>query len=434
MRLPQGWTKTTLGDLAHWGSGGTPKASNHAFYGGTIPWVRSGDLPDGPITAHEVTISEEGYANSSAKWVSEGAVLIAMYGATIGKLGITTYPVTTNQAVAFIQPAEGISNRFIFQNLRSRKANFIALGQGGAQPNISQEILRAQPILLPPSAEQRRIVAKLDALTARLARARAELDRVPVLARHLRDVALTAAFDGLLIEEAGPTKSEWVSVPFRDAADIASNLVDPRTIGALPHIAPNHIASGLPHLLSHNTIAEDKVISGKHRFYPGQILYSKIRPYLRKVVLVDFEGACSADMYPINARCNSRYLMYWMLSPQFTWLAAQQQGRTILPKINQNALNAIITPLAPKHIQAAIADRLNNIFARADRLEAEAIRARALIDRLEAAILAKAFRGELVPQDPDDEPASVLLDRIRAERAAAPKVKRGRQAKATSGN
>lgn len=218
-------------------------------------------------------------------------------------------------------------------------------------------------------------------------------------------------------------------MPFEEAGEIASNLVPPTTIPDLPHIAPNHIRSGRPALLPFKTIGEDEVISGKHRFYPGQLIYSKIRPYLRKVVLVDFEGGCSADMYPINPRCDARYLMYWMLSPQFTWLATRQEGRTVLPKINQNALNAIPTPLAPPAMQKRIAVALDAIFARADRLETEAARARALLDRLESAILAKAFRGELVPQDPNDEPASVLLDRIRAQRAAAPKAKRARRSK-----
>jgi type I restriction enzyme S subunit len=224
--------------------------------------------------------------------------------------------------------------------------------------------------------------------------------------------------------------SGWQTVRFDEAAEIASNLVTPQSILDLPHIAPNHIESGRPRLLPYRTIREDAVISGKHRFYPGQLLYSKIRPYLRKVVQVDFEGGCSADMYPINPKCNARYLMYWMLSPQFTWLATRQEGRTVLPKINQAALSSIPTPLAPPEVQERIAARLDEIFARAERLEAEAARARALLDRLESAILAKAFRGELVPQNPNDEPASVLLERIRAQRIASPKPQRGRRAAA----
>src|SRR5690606_26457141 len=147
---------------------------------------------------------------------------------------------------------------------------------------------------------------------------------------------LQSAFDGTLF---GGTSDNWITVPFSEAGEIASNLVDPATIADMPHIAPNHIRSARPVLLPYTTIREDGVTSGKHRFRAGQLIYSKIRPYLRKVVLVDFDGGCSADMYPINPRCHSRYLLYWMLSPQFTWLATRHEGRTVLPKINQNALN-----------------------------------------------------------------------------------------------
>jgi type I restriction enzyme S subunit len=98
--------------------------------------------------------------------------------------------------------------------------------------------------------------------------------------------------------------------------------------------------------------------------------------------------------------------------------------------VNSQQLQALSVPLPPISVQERAVAAIHSTFARADRLEAEAARARALIDRLESAILANAFRGELVPQDPNDEPASVLLDRIRAERAAAPKAKRGRRAKA----
>src|SRR5690348_16859114 len=95
---------TTLGEVGQWGSGGTPKSTEGSYYGGDIPWIRSGDLPDGPVLEHQASITKAGLNNSSAKWVPEGALLIALYGATIGKLGITTYRVTTNQAVAHCIP------------------------------------------------------------------------------------------------------------------------------------------------------------------------------------------------------------------------------------------------------------------------------------------------------------------------------------------
>jgi len=310
------------------------------------------------------------------------------------------------------------------------------IATGTAQLTVPLTGLRTLKVPLVGLAEQRRVVAKLDVLFARLARARAELDRIGVLAVRLREKGLEQAFAGRLIDdgkvEDGSLPSNWKVVRFDEAAEIASNLVNPDTIPDLPHVAPNHIESGRPKLLPYRTIREDGVISGKHHFFPGQLLYSKIRPYLRKIVQVDFEGGCSADMYPINPRCHPRYLMYWMLSPQFTWLATRQEGRTVLPKINQAALSAILTPLAPEPLQARIAAVLDAIFARADRLEVEAARARALLDRLERAILTRAFKGELVPQDPNDEPANVLLERIKVARVEEQQSqpKRGRRAAA----
>ena len=178
--LPKGWAAMPLGNIGQWGSGGTPKSKEPSFYDGDIPWIRSGDLPDGPVEAHEITISEKGLKSSAAKWVRENAVMIAMYGATIGRLGITTYPVTTNQAVAFCIPNSKLGDsKFIFWLLRSMRETLVALGQGGAQPNISQEILKKQIALIPPLPEQHRIVAKLDSLTGRTARAREELGRIP---------------------------------------------------------------------------------------------------------------------------------------------------------------------------------------------------------------------------------------------------------------
>jgi type I restriction enzyme S subunit len=296
--------------------------------------------------------------------------------------------------------------------------------------SISQRNVSTLPVPLPPLAEQRRILAKLDKLTTHLARARAELERTMALSERLRSAGLESAFSGRLRSEARTSAKtlppDWRIVRFDEIAEIASNLVTPNSVLDLPHIAPNHIASGRPNLLAFNTIRQDGVKSAKNRFFPGQILYSKIRPYLRKVILVDFDGACSADMYPINPKCHPRYLMYWMLSPQFTWLTGRQEGRTVLPKINQSALSAIRTPLPPSVIQEQIAMRLDSIFARADRLEAEATRAQTLLDRLETSLIAKAFRGDLIPQDPNDEPASVLLERAHATRAARPDPSRGR--------
>jgi type I restriction enzyme, S subunit len=175
-------------------------------------------------------------------------------------------------------------------------------------------------------------------------------------------------------------------------------------------------------ILPYRTIKEDKVISPKHRFRPGQLIYSKIRPYLRKAMIASFEGACSADMYPLSPKehVSNRFLLYWLISEQFAGFTIDHQGRTVLPKINQEGLNRTPFPLAPLRAQEQLAQRIDRAFAWIDRVAFEAADARRLIDQLDQAILAKAFQGALVPQDPRDEPANVLLERIRAARATTP--------------
>ncbi|EXY19035.1 restriction endonuclease subunit S [Bacteroides fragilis] len=153
---------TTLGEVGTWQSGGTPSRSNKSYYGGNIPWLKTGDLNDGLITDIPESITEEAVSNSSAKLNPIGSVLIAMYGATIGKLGILTIPATTNQACCACVEYLGITQLYLFYFLLSQREAFVAKGGGGAQPNISKEIIVNTYFPLPPYAEQQRIVAEIE--------------------------------------------------------------------------------------------------------------------------------------------------------------------------------------------------------------------------------------------------------------------------------
>ena len=134
------------------------------YYGGNIPWLKTGDLNDGIITSIPEYITEEGLNNSSAKLNPKGSVLIAMYGATIGKIGILGMPATTNQACCACINYEGIIQKYLFYFLLSHKEEFIALGGGGAQPNISKDIIVKTLIPIPPIKEQERILSQIDNL------------------------------------------------------------------------------------------------------------------------------------------------------------------------------------------------------------------------------------------------------------------------------
>ena len=199
---PGGWSPMTLAELGKWASGGTPKSGRADYYGGDIPWIRSGDLRDGPVTRHAVTISDEGLANSSAKWMPAGTVLLAMYGATIGRVGLATYPVTTNQAVACLRcDSSLVSPEFAFWLLRSLKPSFVKAGQGGAQPNISQTIIKSWPVLIPPLDQQAEIIRRLEGALAEIDRLTTEAAAARRLLDRLDQAILAKAFRGELVPQ-----------------------------------------------------------------------------------------------------------------------------------------------------------------------------------------------------------------------------------------
>lgn len=164
--IPETWKWVRLRDICITiGAGMTPLKSNSDFYqDGNIPWILTGDLPDGEILEAPNKVTEYALNNTSLQLKPSGSVLIAMYGATIGKLGILTFPACMNQACCCLQLHQMILNKYVFYYLRSIRSVLKSSGEGGAQPNISKEKLQPLPIPLPPFAEQMRIVAKIEEL------------------------------------------------------------------------------------------------------------------------------------------------------------------------------------------------------------------------------------------------------------------------------
>ena len=152
---------TTLGEIGSWQSGATPSRMNKDYYGGNIPWLKTGDLNDGTITYIPEYITQRALEETSVRLNPKGSVLIAMYGATIGKIGILSFPATTNQACCACYEYS-INQMFLFYFLLANRENFIAMGGGGAQPNISKEKIISTSMPLPPLKEQERIVAEIE--------------------------------------------------------------------------------------------------------------------------------------------------------------------------------------------------------------------------------------------------------------------------------
>ncbi|MFA0448540.1 restriction endonuclease subunit S [Vibrio breoganii] len=197
--LPDGWIETTLGEAFIWGSGGTPKRSTAAYYGGSIPWLIIKDLNDGYVFDAEDTITQLGLENSSAKWVEPDSILIAMYG-SIGKLGIATRRMTTNQAIAFTHPGL-VNGKYLFYYLRSVRSQLNNQGKGIAQKNISQTVLNAFPFILAPRSAQDAIVDKIEELFSHIDAGVEGLQQAKAKLQQYRQSVLKDAVTGKLTDQ-----------------------------------------------------------------------------------------------------------------------------------------------------------------------------------------------------------------------------------------
>ena len=179
---PMGWEIKKLGEVAETTSGGTPSKSNNEYYeNGTIPWLRSGEVSQGFIYKTELFITQKGLDNSSAKMIPVDSVAIAMYGATVGEVGIIKSPMCTNQAICSILPNKYLVPIYLRYFLMAMKPKYIAVAAGGAQPNISQAIIRNTHLPLPPLSLQQSFAAKIEAIEAQKALVRQSIEEAQTL-------------------------------------------------------------------------------------------------------------------------------------------------------------------------------------------------------------------------------------------------------------
>jgi type I restriction enzyme S subunit len=468
--LPIGWADTTLEKVADWGSGGTPSRSYADYYGGSIPWIKTGELGQGLIVDTEEKITQAALDNSSAKIFPKGSVALAMYGATIGKVAILGIDAATNQACAVGTPVPDITTtKYLFHYLASQKAEFVAKGKGGAQPNISQTIIRSWPILLAPMTEQQRIASKLDVLINKVDACRERLDLVPQILKKFREAVLEAAVSGRLTEEwrgqqpsetvdakadveailnshvaagghragnaAPPTSDvhdlessmfpeEWGLVDFRDAIEPGR----PITYGILkpgPEVSEGvlyvRVADFPGNRLNLQTVRKTsksiEVAFARARLRAGDLLLS-IRGTVGRLIVIpsELEGANitqDSARLSIQERLNRSFVQLYLTSPMAQQRMRRATKGVAVRGINIGDVRALQLPIPAIAEQREISRRVDDLFALADSMHRRYVDIVARAEKLTPSVLAKAFRGELVPQDPNDEPAGEMLERIR---------------------
>lgn len=350
------------------------------------------------------------------KIAPEHTSLLCIEGGSAGrKLGFTRESVCFgNKLCAFV--SKGCVPKYIYYYLQSDVFyTQFANRRHGLIGGVS--IKEISDFLIPIAAieEQQRIVEKIESLFAKLDEAKENVMEVRESYLVRRAAILRQAFTGKLTNtwrEQHKIGNTWAEKAFGEVASIKSNLVKPSGYQDYPHIAPDSIEKRTGVLLQYHTIAEDGVTSGKHRFYPGQILYSKIRPYLSKVVMVDFDGLCSADMYPIEAKENTRYLWYYMLSDDFLEQASSAGSRSVLPKINQKELSQLLVKIPCMEEQEEVVKILDRVLPYEQKVAEHAEVVLGQIDEMKQAILSKAYRGTLSANNPKEGSAIGLLQKI----------------------
>jgi type I restriction enzyme, S subunit len=342
------------------GSGGTPSRKKKEFYkNGTIPWLKSGELNNGIVTSAEEFITEEAIKKSSAKIAPKGSLLVAMYGATAGKVGLLDFDSSMNQAVCFIKPDnEQADARYLYYYLMSKNQELLDKREGGGQPNISQTILKSLKIPLPTLSEQKVIVAKLDRAQRLI-----DIDR-EMLAKY--DELIQSVF----LEMFGdPVRNEmgWEVKPFDDMAVFDTNMTsDFEKYGDLLHVGIGNIERDTGKISGCITAKEEGITSGKYLFNEEHIIYSKIRPYLNKVALPNFKGLCSADAYPIKPIKNvttRTYLTYLLRSESFLDFISKHSTRTNIPKANKSQMKqfeGIVPPIDIQYQFEMLVSQINN--------------------------------------------------------------------------
>lgn len=496
--LPKGWASANLNEACCLLTDGTHHSPTNLAKG-DFKYVTAKNIRPWGLDLTDITYvdAETHSAIFKRAPVRKGDVLYIKDGATTG-LAVTNpsdEPFSLLSSVALLRPKkELLDNEFLkhWLNCPTTFETMIGRMSGSAIRRLTLTTIGSQEIEIPPIPEQRRIVAKLDALDVRAKRARADLDRIPALVARTKQAILAQAFRGELTadwrigalavatshddaansveskrregwriwaEEQGskrayksaqswdwkpefelPAGWHWFSVDQLCAASQygSSSKTDEDQSG-IPVLRMGNIQDGA---LDFSNL---KFLPAEHDEFPelllkaGDVLFNRTNSAElvgKTAVFNGYSKPCSFASYLIRLRAAAyapKLLSAYINSNTGrTWVGSVVSQQVGQANVNGTKLAGLAVPFMPEKEQAEILRRIEFAFQKIDRVAADAASASKLLARLDQAILTKAFRGELVPQDPEDEPAAALLERIKASSAAAPHATRGRRAKTSA--
>jgi type I restriction enzyme S subunit len=448
--LPQGWAECTLGDIIKIQNGYAFPSME--FRGSGVPLIRQGNLAGERVSLEKCVYLDPGWLAMKPDFIlRKNDVLIGMSG-SVGKLCIydRDEPALQNQRAGKIvqQSTDFVDWRFVWEYLKTVELQLLEKGKGLGVLNVSATDIESLPFRLAPFNEQRRIVVKLEKLLGKVDACQHRLAKIPRILKRFRQSVLAAACSGRLtadwrdenphaaVKAAGPpegapeTPESWRWNRLSEVAHVRGGVTKGRKLAGkrtivLPYLRVANVQDGYLNL---SEIKQIEVLPGDETEYgleSGDVLFTEggDRDKLgRGAVWHDEIPKCIHQNHIFRAR-----LFTLQVTPEYISLVTKSEfsrhyffdnaSQTVnLASINLTTLSALPMPIPPVEEQNEIVHRLEALFKLADQIEARLTKAKNNVDQLTQSVLAKAFRGELVAQDPNDEPASVLLERIKAER------------------
>ena len=390
---------TTLGEIGKWQAGGTPNRTIKSYYGGEIPWLKTGDLNDGIIENIPESITEEALQNSSAKLNPTNSILIAMYGATIGKLGILSYPAATNQACCACIEYSAVEKYYLFYFLLSHRHHFIYKGGGGAQPNISKEKILNTAIPLPPIEEQRRIIKAIEKWFLIINIVEANKNEALECIKVAKNKILDLAIHGKLVpqdpadepasellkrvnpsaeitcdnEQYGNLPQNWVTIKLGSVGKWKAGATPSRIIsdyygGTIPWLKTGDLNDGfitkIPEFITQKALDETSVFLNPS----GSVLIAMYGATIGKVGILTFpattnQACCACSDY----FADKMYLFYFLIANKSNFIALGGGGAQ--PNISKEKIINLIFPLPPLAEQQRIVAKIEELFAQLDAIE-----------------------------------------------------------------
>lgn len=413
-KIPRHWNSAQLRRVVTIFGGTTPSSENEGYWNGPHAWVTPPDLStaekhtNSRVFQTQRTLTNSGLAVMNRPLAPSGSLILSTR-APIGTLAISAVPSVSNQGCKTLITNKKLHPSFLFYHLSSNKHVLQSLGRGSTFLELSQEHLSSFEIQSPPLPEQQAIANFLDRETERIDALIQKKSKFIELLEEKRQALISHAVTKGLNPDApmkdsgvpwlGEVPAHWTVLRFQRIVNIRSGQVRTSDSSFLEQIliAPNHIESRTGRLFSLETARAQNAISGKYQAEEGDVIYSKIRPALRKACLAPMRSLCSADMYALDAspRMENEFLLYFLLSEPFSAFAVLEADRVAMPKINRDSLNSIHMAVPPKEEQLTIVQSIQTSVKQIDNVRNGVTHSITLLREKRSALITAAVTGQI---------------------------------------